>query len=129
MRSCQERERPLCRSEIVEIQRRVRAYDADQRHVREIVPLRDHLRADKNIRLMISEPREYRLMRELPPGRVRVEPQNPRLWIQVGKLTRDQLRPEPAPPKMLLHGMAAEAGLLPDRGGAAVARAEILIRS
>jgi len=51
-------ERPLRGAEIGEVEGRVRVDDADHGHVRHVEALRDHLRADDDVRLSAPQPAE-----------------------------------------------------------------------
>ena len=69
-------ERPLRRSEIRQVQRRVCAHYSNQTYVRIVQPLRHHLRAYQHLRSSGAETFENLHMRVLAPGGVNIEPCN-----------------------------------------------------
>ena len=65
-------EGPLARAEVRQVQREVRVNDADQRHVREVQALRDHLRADEHVELAASKGAENAGDRATTPHAARI---------------------------------------------------------
>ena len=85
-------ERPLRAAVIGQVQRHIRRDHADQRNLREIQPLRDHLCADHHVRLARSEPPEQLFVRVLFTGGVHVHAHRPRIRKKAIHLFLDLLR-------------------------------------
>ncbi len=69
--------RPLCRPVIVRIERQVCHQDPDQRDIREVMSLHDHLCSDEHVRCSRTEIREDLRMSFLPSGRVIIHAERP----------------------------------------------------
>ena len=69
-----ELKRPLVRAEVRQAERRVRVDDADDRHVREVQALGDHLRAEEDVDLSFAEGRQDALVPAALPHGVGVHP-------------------------------------------------------
>src|SRR5207244_2753041 len=89
----EELERALRRAKIGDRERSVRADDADERDVRQIVPLRDHLRADEDVDLARTDARED-LLHVLAARDVAIEPRDPRLRERARERLLELLRAE-----------------------------------
>ena len=74
----QELEGPLRGPEVRDAQAHVGVHDPDQGHAREVVPLRDHLRADEHVDLALLERGQRLGEHPAPAGTVAVEPLDPR---------------------------------------------------
>ena len=82
-----ELERPLGGAEVGQRQRRVAADDADERDVRVVQPLGDHLRAEHHLDLALGEAAEQCLVVLAAAHRVAVDAGE----LQLGELPRDLL--------------------------------------
>ena len=92
----QELERPLRRPEVRDAEAHVGVHDPDERHSREVVPLRDHLRADEHVDLPLLEGGERLGEDAAAAGAVAVEPVSTRARGQRG-LHRLRHRSVPKP--------------------------------
>ena len=87
----QELKRTLGRAEIREPQPHVRGNDANQRHARKIVPLRNHLRADHDVNLARRKLRQARRQRPLEADRIAIDATDACLWKPFPELLLDLL--------------------------------------
>ena len=72
-------ERPLGRAEVWHVKRTIGIEDANERDIREVEPLRNHLRAEKDIRLAAPERGKNVVVRVLARCRVCVHAENLRI--------------------------------------------------
>ena len=86
------REKPFARPEIVGKERGIGVQHADQRHALEIVPLRDHLRADQDIHLARVHVRKQRLRAAFAARAVGIDAQHARTRHRARKRLLDALR-------------------------------------
>ena len=87
----EELEGALARPEVGDAERRVGVDDADERHVRQVVPLGDHLRPDEDVDLARAHPRQDRLD-AAAAGHVAVEPRDARHRERRGERLLELLR-------------------------------------
>lgn len=85
-------EAALRRAEVRHVEARVRADDADGRDVGDVVPLRDHLRAEQDVVLAAPKTLEDLLMREFRRRRVAVHADDARRRHERGELLLELLR-------------------------------------
>ncbi len=76
----QQLKRPLTRAKVRQVQCHVRVNDPHQRHVREVQPFGDHLRADQDINLAHAERAEHFPVQRFLCHHVRVHPMHSTLW-------------------------------------------------
>jgi hypothetical protein len=93
----QQLERPLARAKVRDVQALVRIDDADQRHIREVQALGDHLRSDEDVGFAKAEIAKDPTIVVLSLKRVGIHP----LHARVGKKFRQDL----------LDLFSAEAGI------------------
>ncbi len=86
------REKPFARAEVVRKQRGVGVQHADQRHAPEVMPLRDHLRADENIDLARMHIGKERLRAAFAARAVSIDAQHARARHRARKRLFDALR-------------------------------------
>jgi hypothetical protein len=96
----QELKAPLRRPEIRKVYSDVGVYDSDQRNVREVQPLGDHLRSEQNVDLSGADAVEYSRMRPLPTRGIEVHPGNSRRWKSLRQKALDLLGAEAALPEI-----------------------------
>ena len=72
-----EHEAAFCRTEIRQVEARVRTDDADRLHARQIMPLCHHLRAEQDIEVAPPKLRQDLRMCELSPRRIAIHAHNP----------------------------------------------------
>src|SRR5262249_12740621 len=96
--------RPLGRAEIGDAEADVRGDDADERHARKVVALRNHLRADEDVDLAAAKLLEQRVERALAADRIPVEPGDARVRANAGHRR--------------LNTLGTESGLFQVRAGA-----------
>ena len=109
----QELEAPLGRAEVRQVDPDVRVDDADERHVREVEPLRDHLRAEENVDLAAPHAIENLGVRPLAARRVDVHARDARGRKALGEQPLDLLRAQPA----LAHALRRRTCGTSRRGG------------
>ena len=104
----QQLERALGRAEVRHVDGRIRADDADQRDIREIQSLGDHLRADQNVGVALPEVAHDAGMRALFRGGVAVHARDARCREHAQHLFLDLLRADAE--RLDLHAAAVRAG-------------------
>ena len=95
-----EGERALIAPKIAGIERFIHAQDADERHIREIQPLADHLRAKHDVVFAPAEHLEALLIGVAGANRIRVHAQDPRVREADTQLILQTLRAEAHAPQM-----------------------------
>src|SRR5690606_36951507 len=81
----QKLEAPLGGTEIREVDPHVGVYHPDQRHVREIQPLGNHLGADQDVHVTSAKAIEDLGVPPLAAGGIHVHPRDPRRWVAISK--------------------------------------------
>ena len=118
----QQLECPLPRAVVGQIQRHIRRNHAHQRHLREIQPLGNHLRADEQLCAPGAELIEQLCVTILAGGRVNIHADDVFLWEEFFQFFLDFLRPRAEIADVL--AAAFRAGVRRQRGESAVVAVE-----